>query len=117
MATTLVVRLPGWRKQDYGFVEFSLPAAAERAKAALDKMRHGAPPKRMTVAEKKEEERRQEEAGTDGAAGGPSAPLEQAVAGAAGNSSPAKVPVPRACSRSRAQVNCLSLQRRCCCCV
>ena len=81
-------------EQDYGFVEFSLPATAERAKAALDKMRHGAPTKRMTVAEKKEEERRQEEAGVDGAVAGPSASLEQAVAGAAGSSASAKVPVP-----------------------
>jgi len=74
-------------------VEFSLPATAERAKAALDKMRHGAPPKRMTVAEKKEEERRSEEAAVDGVAG-PSASLEQAVAGAAESTASAKVPLP-----------------------
>ena len=85
------------REQDYGFVEFSLPATAERAKAALDKMRHGTPPKRMTVAEKKEEERRQEEAAVDGAAAvGPS--LEQAVSGAAESNASAKVPVP--CERA-----------------
>ncbi len=78
-------------------MEFSLPATAERAKAALDKMRHGAPPKRMTVAEKKEEERRLEVTAVDGVAG-PSASLEQAVAGAAGSGAAAKVPVP--CERA-----------------
>ena len=101
--------------QDYGFVEFSLPATAEHAKAALDKMRHGAPPaKRMTVAEKKEEERRQENAAEGADAAPSSASLEQAGAGAASSSVPAKVLLccPHSCSGKPV----CHLQRRSDCC-
>ena len=76
-------------------VEFSLPSVAERAKEALDTMRHGAPPKRMTVAEKKEEERRQEEAQQAASgAGGPAAQQpDQAAAGSPAGGTPVKVPL------------------------
>ena len=78
--------------QDYGMVEFSLPSAAESAKEALGKMRHGGPPpiKRMTVAEKKEEERRQEEAQLAASGAGGSAD-QQAAGASSASGTPVKV--------------------------